>query len=262
MNCADARPLILAYLDHELDVVRSSEVQKHLHHCVGCAAQQESLQSLRLALRSGDFAFQAPNELQKKVARIASPRDAMPSSARGFGALLGRLPAPAADPSIWKWLALGAGALAVAAMLLRPGGISASDELLDEIVASHVRSLLATHLTDIASSDQHTVKPWFDGRLDFAPEVKDFGQQGFALIGGRLDYLDKHSVAALVYRHNKHLINVFTWPASRAHNPLRGPKAVRGYTVAAFEANGFSYWLVSDAEARTLEQLSQLLGKQ
>src|SRR5205823_2595317 len=113
------------------------------------------------------------------------------------------------NPWIWRWIAAGATAFAAFALLLRPAGTSEHDLLLNETVAGHVRSLMAAHLTDVASSDQHTVKPWFDGKLDFAPDVKDFAAQDFPLVGGRLDYLHGRAVAALVYRHNKHFINVF-----------------------------------------------------
>jgi len=144
-------------------------------------------------------------------------------------------------------------------IFLRPAGISAHDAFLNEVIASHVRSLQAEHLTDVVSSDQHTVKPWFDGKIDFAPDVKDFAAQGFPLVGGRLDYLDGRAVAALVYRHNKHFINVFVWPATDAMKPETEMR--RGYAIINCATNGLHYCLVSDLNPTELGELAKLLGQ-
>ncbi len=249
MNCAEIHPLLHPYTDGELDLVRSLEVEQHLNTCAACATQKNSLQSLRSLLRNSDLAFRAPDSLRKKVRAIA-PAPESEIRPRTF------------DPSwLWKWLAIGATAFAVCTLVLRPPGISGNDRLADEAVAGHVRSLMAGHLMDVASSDQHTVKPWFDGKLDFAPDVKDFAADGFPLIGGRLDYLDDRPVAALVYRRNKHVINVFVWPENNANVAMPETQNLRGYNVINRQANGLRYCLVSDLNEKELRDLADLLGK-
>src|SRR5262249_26530634 len=156
--------------------------------------------SLRSALRANSLAFSAPQSLKNSVRKMAQPSESEPSLPRAQW--------------LWQWWAFGATALAALLLILRPAGGNA-DLLANEMVSNHVRSLMASHLTDVVSSDQHTVKPWFNGKLDFAPSVKDFTAEGFPLVGGRLDYLNGHEVAALVYQRNKHVINVFVWPVSQ-----------------------------------------------
>ncbi|HTJ00106.1 MAG TPA: anti-sigma factor [Dongiaceae bacterium] len=246
MNCTESRELLHAYVDGELDLVRALEVEKHLESCPACAAQVKSWRELRAVLQTGDLHFSAPPALRQDVRQFV--REMNPGKAR-----------PTAGPVIWLWkfLALGATALALFVICLRPGGPAASDALLDEVLASHIRSLQAGHLTDVASTDQHTVKPWFDGRLDFAPEVKDFAAQGFPLVGGRLDYLDRRPVAALVYRRNKHLINVFIWPAETTIPEQT--KTRRGYCILLRNAHDQHLCLVSDLNEAELDELAKLL---
>lgn len=244
MNCAEIYPLLHACVDGELDLVRSLEVEQHLKSCARCAAERKSIQSLRDALRQNDLAYRAPDSLRKEIRKMAR---ASVEEDR-----------PRGNPWIWKLIAAGATAFAVLAILLRPAGISEHDQLLNEAVASHVRSLQASHLTDVASSDQHIVKPWFNGKLDFAPDVKDFAAQGFPLVGGRLDYLNGRTVAALVYRHNKHFINVFVWPSAKAMKSTT--ENDHGYSVINLGADGFHYCLVSDLNATELNELARLIA--
>ncbi len=244
MNCTETRPLLQACADGELDLVRNLEIEQHLKSCARCAAEKESIQSLREALRQSDLAWRAPDSLRQEI------RKRVRASGREEG--------PHEPVWIWKLLAAGATAFAVLAVVLRPAGMSDHDQLLNEAVASHVRSLQANHLTDVLSSDQHTVKPWFDGRIDFAPDVKDFTGQGFPLIGGRLDYLDGRTVAALVYRRNKHPINVFIWPTKSAATATA--EGYRGYSVIERDANGMHYCFISDLNATELGELARLLA--
>jgi anti-sigma factor RsiW len=249
MNCAEIRPLLHAHADGELDPIRSLEVEQHLKTCSACAAEINSVQSLRSALQNSNLAFRATDSLRRKVWEIArAPDDETPAH-------------PNQSQWFWKWLAAGATAFAVLTILLRPAGNAQRDTLMNEVVASHVRSLMVEHLTDVASSDQHTVKPWFDGKLDFAPDVKDCVAQGFPLVGGRLDYLNGRAVAALVYRHNKHLINVFVWPAANDSTATEQSEKYHGYSVIMRDVGGFHYYLVSDLNETELGQLAGFLGK-
>jgi len=247
MNCNESRLLLHAYTDGELDLVRSLDVEQHLKACTTCAAENQSLLSLRSALRSGEFRCAAPQSLRNQVRQMArSSEEKIPILRAAW---------------LWQWLAAGATALAILAFMLHPTGSSDREQLANELVSNHVRSLMVAHLTDVISSDQHTVKPWFNGKLDFAPDVKDFAAQGFPLVGGRLDYLNGREVAALIYQRNKHFINVFVWPADRAGTELPADESLRGYNLINRDANGLHYALVSDLNSAELGQLADLVGK-
>jgi len=247
MNCADLRPLLHAHVDGELDAANSLEIVRHLKTCPACAAEEKSIRALAIALRESPLRHSAPASLRNYVRQMAGEPHAEVRS-------------PALDFSwFWKYVALGTTAIALLVLLLRPAGISGRDELLNQAVASHVRSLQAGHLMDVVSTDQHTVKPWFNGKLDFAPDVQDFAADGFPLIGGRLDYLGDHAVAALIYKHNKHFINVFIWPATT--DAKTETVMLRGYAVINTTAHGLRYCLVSDLNAKDLATLAALCAK-
>lgn len=251
MNCADIRPLLHAYADGELDAANTLELERHIKTCAQCAAEQKSLSALKSALREPALLYRAPDSLRKNVRQlVAAPAPARERDER---------PRETGIPWFWKYIAFGTTAFALITLLLRPAGISGREQFLDEAVASHVRSLMVEHLTDVVSSDQHTVKPWFDGKIDFAPDVKDFAADGFTLLGGRLDYLQGRSVAALVYRHNKHLINVFIWPATADQSSITETR--RGYTLITATAHNLNYCLVSDLNAKELGDLATLCEK-
>ncbi len=248
MNCAESRELLQAHADSELDVANSLELERHLTTCAACAAERQAVQSLKRALRQPSLRYQAPNSLRKEIRRMTQ------------AASSGAKPPLLQSLLLWRSLAFGATVFALLAMFIRPG-VSERDQLLEEAVSSHVRSLMAEHLTDVSSSDQHTVKPWFNGKLDFAPNVKDFSARGFPLVGGRLDYLDGRAVAALVYRRNKHLINVFVWPAASEGGGKSEVRHLRGYSVVSREAEGLRYCLVSDLNQQELTELAGLLER-
>src|SRR5260221_855018 len=204
MNCQESRELKHAYSDGELVLGRSVEIEKHVGDCEACARDYQNLRTLRSAMSSSDLYFKSPPGLRNRV------RSAIRGEKKNTDA-----PGPLFS---WVWLKWGLSltgtaltACVVTAVLLTA---SADDRLADEITASHVRSLMASHLTDVLSSDQHTVKPWFDGKLDFAPPVVDVRDHGFPLAGGRLDYFGNRPVAALVDQRQKHFINLFIWPAA------------------------------------------------
>lgn len=246
MNCSEIRPLFHAYVDNELDLVHSLDLEQHLKDCPKCAAARRSVLALRSALQKSNLSFTAPASLRRSVRDIARDAREEKSVSPGVNAL-------------WRWLATASTALALFLLIMRPTGTT-QDAMLDEAVSSHVRSLMADHLTDVTSTDQHTVKPWFTGKIDFAPSVTDFADQGFPLIGGRLDYLNNHPVAALVYHHAKHVINVFVWPSTDVTVPKS--ENLRGYNVINCSASGLHYCLVSDLNAKELTDLADLLNKQ
>ena len=246
MNCTGARPLVHAYADGELDLVRSLEVEEHLKTCARCAAEKQSVLNLRSALESGGLSHRAPRALRQKVREMAG--DAREKE---------RATTP---PWLWQWLTAAVAAMAVVAIFLHPGGTSNNDLVANELVSNHVRSLMVNHITDVVSSDQHTVKPWFNGKLDFAPDVKDFATEGFPLAGGRLDYLNGRTVAALVYRRGQHYINVFVWPAAGGAGKAIS-ETISGYNIVNRDIGGLHYSLVSDLNTTELGQLADLLVK-
>jgi len=166
----------------------------------------------------------------------------------------------------WNWLALAAAIMLAATIVstlwprFRPA--NADQFLATQLIASHARSLMANHLTDVASSDQHTVKPWLDTKLDFAPPVADLSGEGFPLIGGRLDYLDNHPVAALVYQRRKHFINLFIWPTTPGASKAQKTLTRHGYHLLHWADSDFNYWAVSDISDGDLQIFHQLFERQ
>jgi len=267
MNCEEATKLMDGYLDGELDPITSQKIEQHLRECRKCEQAYEAHTALAHAISRGAPYHKAPAELRQRVQ--SSLRDAVGvrasrSAARENHASLTSRWAkrrPVLPEIPWNWLALAA-AIILAAIIassflprLRP---PTSDQFLaTQLIASHVRSLMADHLTDVASSDQHTVKPWLDTKLDFAPPVVDLSSEGFPLIGGRLDYLDNRPVAALVYGRRKHFINLFVWPA--ASDEAKAPKTItrEGYQLLHWADSDFNYWAVSDVNANDLQLFKQ-----
>ena len=241
MECPEARLLIHGYVDGELDLRAALEVEKHLAGCPPCTQALASHRALTAVLRAAPLEPRAPAHLRARLAE--SIRREQP-------------PLPAAP--WWRSVRLVAPGVAVALLLLcvvpRP-----PDRLAEDAVASHVRSLLPGHLEDVASTDRHTVKPWFAGKLDYAPPVEDCAPEGFPLEGARLDYLDHRTVAALVYRRRGHLINVFVWPAPGAADAQSQPAALSGYHVARWIQKAMVYWAVSDLNEAELDHFAQLL---
>ena len=249
MTCEDARTLVHAYVDGELDLVRSLEVEAHLSGCVACAHEQASLRALRTAFGNGALYHEAPVQLERRVR--AAVRDARRAE-HGRGFALAR----------FGWGGAAAAAVILVAIIVRgalPFGPPTGDLTAREVVDDHLRSLTANHLTDVLSSNQHTVKPWFDGRLNFTPPVEDLGAQGFPLVGGRLDYLDNRPVAAVVYRRREHVINLFISPAEHAADTLPVSQVRGGYNIVHWTKSGMAYWAVSSVSGAELDKFAQLV---
>lgn len=250
MNCQETQQIIGAYEDGELDAARNLEFERHLQSCPSCSKVHEEQRALAEAIARHAPRFAAPAALREQVMATlraeAGERRVIPFLQRN-----GR--------AVWAIAAVALIGLFVAGILLSRR--SESDLLTKEIVASHVRSLMANHLADVVSTDRHTVKPWFDGKLDFAPPVVDLASEGFPLVGGRLDYLDEHPVAALVYGRDKHIINLFVWPVSdsKHHRASAGEMISRnGYHLLHWAESGMDYWAVSDVHADDLRKFVKL----
>ncbi len=251
MSCQQTHDLIHGYLDREVDLVKTIEIEKHLADCYACTQTYNGLRSLQSTLNNSALRFEPPADLERRL-RSAIRHD---GESKMRPAMLR-----------WGWLAAAASLVATVIVVGIVAGISSrqssEDVLAQEVVSSHVRSLMADHLTDVPSSDRHTVKPWFNGKLDFSPTVKDLSQQGFSLNGGRLDYIGNRPVAALVYQRRQHSINLFVWPAVEA--PATSEKALerQGYNVIRWSNAGMTYWAVSDLNLAELQQFVQLVKEQ
>ncbi len=252
MTCEDAHRLIHPFTDGELDLRTSLEVEQHLEECASCAREHQSIVVLRSALKQNAPYYEASAALRKRV------RSSLRAAIRAeTGSQWPRL----FTASAWGWPVAAAVSALLVAIVVR-GVIpvpSNGDTLGREVVASHVRSLMANHLTDVLSSNQHTVKPWFAGKLDFSPVVLDLSAQGFPLAGGRLDYIGGHPAAALVYRYRLHIINLFTWPVGHAPNIPPRLATQEGYNSVHWTALGMEYWAVSDVAPAQLEKFVQLV---
>lgn len=249
MNCTEVRALLDAHVDGELDLLHDMALERHLAECAACTRALQSLTRLRGALANPELRYAAPPGLAARLDRT-----------------IGR-PLPARSPAFkLPWPSFSAG-MAFACLLFllwnglysRPAVISDA-ALENAVLSSHVRALMASHLTDVPSSDKHTVKPWFNGKLDFSPPVQDLKNAGFPLIGGRLDYLDDRPVAALVYRRRRHFINLFIWPARQPGAEFSSPATMRqGYHLIHWEQANYNFWAVSDLGAQELEDFVKLV---
>ena len=251
MTCKEAADWLDAYIDGELDLTRQLELEQHANACAACAEALRRRRALQGAVRSAGLRFSPSPELEARVRAAVLDRPA-PAEAPL---------APAIPPWRGWWGGFAsAAALATAAFLLIPylGTLSGDRRLSEEVAAAHARSLMAGPLTQVEASDQHVVKPWFNGKVDFSPAVRDLASDGFPLEGGRLDHLAGRTVAALVYRRARHPITVFTWP-SEATLALK-ETSLRGYHLVRWSSGGMAYWVISDVNAADLRRFAELLG--
>src|SRR5262245_13884167 len=250
MTCEESEILFHALLDNELDAGHAREVEAHVAACPRCGVQLSQLRALHTEMSAPQLRFSAPANLRARI-------EAMVPAARASATVV---PYPVASRrTLLKSFALGSvlsGALAASLMI----AVIRSDQdqrIMGEVVTAHLRSLQVEHLTDVLTSDQHTVKPWFNGKLDVAPPVVDLTTHGFTLIGGRLDYINGRAVAAIVYRRRVHVINLFIAAGANAERGVRA-ETVHGYNVKYWSEQGLDFWAVSDIN---LEELQEFVEK-
>ena len=247
------RHLIDAYLDGELSLERSLEVEAHLAQCALCRADHETRRAVSSAVKAGAPHFAAPDSLRKSVmagiaaaapAPVVAPRRSRPML-RGLALAASLLVAVGLGASVTSWM-------------LQPGE---SDLVAQEVESSYIRSLLVKdRLIDVASSDEHTVKPWLNRQLDFSPPVHDFTEQGFPLLGGRLDYVASRNVAVLVYLHRQHIINLMIWPDADGAVAMPASAATRqGHNILHWRQGGMSYWAISDLNQADIAAFADLV---
>lgn len=252
MNCASTRELLSAYIDGERPTDQATEIAEHLASCAACSLDYEAMLATVRTLREGLVRFRAPDLLRARVRTALreeqEPAASTPTVRRG-------------SRVAWRTVA-AAMVIAVASSgvtLVATGRRAAPAPASAEVLASHIRSLMPDHLTDVRSSDQHNVKPWFNGRLDFSPAVPRLEDQGFPLLGGRVDYVRERPVAVVVYGRRQHIINAFSWPAEGGDVPVQPQEARHGYNMLHWRSGGVEHWVTSDLNAAELRQFVGLL---
>jgi anti-sigma factor RsiW len=249
MIAAQERRLLQAYLDAELDAASVLEFEKRLSTSPELASEYQRLAALQQRLRDLATRFRPPDGFAE----------------RAFAALPESIPKASLSmvPSWWRTWAIGSSLAAAALALIIAVPVLRSPvqdgQLAEEVAIAHARALMGARLTDVESADRHTVKPWFSSRLDFSPPVPDLSNEGFELLGGRLDYLNGRPVAAVVYQLRRHPINVFVWPTTGASSVVTRSDHQRGYNLTRFQSRGMHYWAISDLNAREFDKFVKLL---
>jgi anti-sigma factor RsiW len=233
IDCTRTRHAMDAHRDHELDPVTAADVEAHLQTCAGCAQIYATQTALRSAVKRQAAYHKAPAALVARIRSQTGSPPAMKQSARR-----------------WSWFPLGAAVAATVvitwttAMQMESG--MRDERIVEQVIAGHARAVMNNHLVEVASSDQHTVKPWLSSKLDFSPPAADLTAAGFPLVGARLDYVNSRPVAALVYRHRQHVINLFVWPADKAASAAPQTSSKQGYNLLHWERDGMTFWAISD----------------
>lgn len=238
MNCSLAQEMLGPYVDGELDANSELQLRLHLSECDSCSVAIGRLHMRRKMIRSGQLRYQAPPGLEARIRKSIQ---------------MGR------TGSSWRsWGAMAAAVLLASALSIRlTQHIDTEDRLEQQVISSHVRAMMTGHTTDVVSTDQHTVKPWFNGRIDFSPPVIDLAPHGFPLVGGRVDYLDGRAAATLVYQRRKHIIDLSIWPTRSSD--ATGSGSSKGFNVIRWTKAGMSFTAVSDLNKTELEQFRNLL---
>jgi anti-sigma factor RsiW len=240
MTCAETEILLHALLDGELDAGHARDVEAHLEGCPRCAAQFRAHREMQQAMSAAQLRYTVPMSLRRRIER------ALPSAPQRASSRL----------SVLKGFVMGTAlSTAIAASLVI--GVIRTDQdqrVLGDVTSAHVRSLQGDHLTDVQTSDQHTVKPWFNGKVDIAPPVVDMTAQGFTLLGGRLDYIDGKAVASIVYRRRTHVINLFVAPAAGSERRGARLETMQGFNIERWTARDLEFFAVSDVNAEELQE--------
>ena len=258
MNCAETKRCLDAWLDNELDLRGALELEEHVALCPSCAAEVVAARELQAAARANLTLHALAPRFEERLR--AALREGLPAAELG-PAEVARPPA-ARPPRRWRqWAALAP--VAAAAAILAVAGTRlwmppSEGSVADAVIAAHVRSLLANHLTDVASADQHTVKPWFQGKLDYSVSVTDWSAEGYPLVGGRLDYVADSPAASLVYRRAQHVVNLFVWPGKLGGDEPLQRLSRRGYNAYRWAKDGMHYWAVSDLNEGDLQRFVEL----
>lgn len=244
MRCDDCRDAVNAYLDDELMPDERRAVQEHLASCADCRQEHDVLVATSRKLKEGLVRHRAPDVLKARIRSALAQPDAF---------------TPPANASRRSWMRLAAAGvvIAVASSALTFGAMQrplGQRTATADVLSSHIRSLMPGHLVDIASTDQHNVKPWFNGRLDLSPAVPRLDSLGFPLLGGRVDYVSGRPVAAIVYGRRQHVINVFSWPATDASALVPAASTEKGYHLVHWRTEGMEMWAVSDLNLAELRQ--------
>lgn len=241
MTCPVVRETLGTYFDGELDPNSQLQLRLHLSECISCTAALDRLETRRKAIRSAHLRYEAPAGLEARI------RQSIRSEQR--------------NSLHWRaWGAVAAAVLIASVLSIRSVQRNRFEQRVDEqVVSSHVRAMITGHTIDVASTDRHTVKPWFDGRIDFAPAVNDLAADGYPLVGGRVDYINGRSVATLVYQRRKHVIDLFVWPATSGD--ASGDESLKGYNVVRWTNRGMAFAATSDLNKSELDQFRDLLTR-
>ena len=241
MTCDEAEILLHALIDGELDAGHAREVESHIADCPRCAAQYQAYREISKTVAGAELRYAAPPELRRRI-EASLPQTKAPSRR-----------------AVLRGFAMGSAVSAIAATGIVAIVLRGDDEarIQSEVVSAHLRSLQAGHLTDVLSTDQHTVKPWFNGKLDVAPPVVDLTAQGFTLIGGRLDYVDIRPIGAIVYRRRSHVINLFVAQTASTERHAAKIEALQGFNIRRWSERGLNYWAVSDLAADELAEFGE-----
>jgi anti-sigma factor RsiW len=244
MTCAETQILVHPLLDGELDVCHARDVETHVADCPLCTAQLRQYRALHHALSAPDLRFTAPLSLRRDIEAALPSRRTTHAPSRRL---------------LLQGFAMGSmlSAAAAATVMFAIIRTDQDERMFSEVMSAHLRSLQAEHLTDVETSDQHTVKPWFNGKLDVAPPVVDLTSQGFTLLGGRLDYINGAGVAAIVYRRRRHVINLFVAPAAGVEDRGAKIETVQGFNIRRWTEQGLNFWAVSDINVDELQEFGQ-----
>ena len=262
MNHEEALNLLPAYVDKELSLSELNEFERHLNGCDECQRQFNEQMHMSKLVKSNAIYFEASSKLANRIEAVLpiNPAKSAPQKS---------------SESIWNinWLnnwaeTWGGKGMLLASMtaLIISASLflaipTAQDKLIEELTASHIRSLQANHLSDVISTDQHTVKPWFNGKLDYSPPIVDLASTGFPMEGGRLDYINGKTVAVVIYRHNKHPINLFVCQSNNKDSEIQHTTR-NGFNLVHWENSGMNFWAISDLETGTLLGFAQQLRQE